>query len=262
MYPWIGAGSLPFRGGVNPENVDATINTYRGMSTVTIQSAFRYDYPLEMVKEAIAKLNTELPKNRLNFEPVSASEREALNLFNEKSAEYWRETIEAIAPIINAVADNLPNHRERVQHVGLFGYSRGIGKVKLPRAIKFTGALYSLGIPPELIASGRAFKLAKEMGILDVIHRLCPHLAEDFIHAGHYLNRENLELAIKLFPELKAVMGDIQEIEDTLKIQIGPDKTHHIIHRNFTSNIFHRLQLNEDFSEDVLKAAEIRKSLG
>lgn len=262
MFPWIGAGSLPFRGGVNPENIDSTINTYRGMSTVTIQSAFRYDYPLEMVKEAIAKLNTELPKNRLNFEPVSISEREALNLFNEKSAEYWRETIEAIAPIINAVADNLPNHRERVQHVGLFGYSRGIGKVKLPRAIKFTGALYSLGIPPELIASGRAFKLAKEMGILDVIHRLCPHLAEDFIHAGHYLNRENLELAIKLFPELKAVMGDIQEIEDTLKIQIGPDKTHHIIYRNFTSNIFHRLQLNEDFSEDVLKAAEIRKSLG
>lgn len=64
-----------------------------------------------------------------------------------------------IAPIINEVAHFLPKRCERVLHVGLFGYSRGVGKVKLPRAIGFTAALYSLGVPPELIATGRGIKI-------------------------------------------------------------------------------------------------------
>ena len=36
-------------------------------------------------------------------------------------------------------------------HIGLFGYSREIGSVRLPRAINFTAALYSVGIPPEIL---------------------------------------------------------------------------------------------------------------
>jgi phosphoenolpyruvate carboxylase len=175
---------------------------------------------------------------------------------------FFRKFVEANAETINSVARKLPSHRERVQHIGLFGYSRGVGKVKLPRAINFTGALYSLGVPPELIGSGRALKLAKEMGILGLVNKLCPFLKADFEHAGHYLNRENLDLLCKENGQWKEVRKEIEDIEKIVGVKIGQKEAHHIMHRNFTSNIYQKMKLGEDFAEDALKAAEIRKSLG
>jgi len=262
VYPWVGGGSLPFRGGINPENIEAILEEFRGVATVTIQSAFRYDYPLDRVKKAIARLNKQLPVNRLKPVMLSHAEGEEIKSFNREAAKYYKKTIESVADLINIVAGKLPNHRERVQHVGLFGYSRGVGKVKLPRAIKFTGALYSLGVPPELIASGRALLHAKKMGILPLIRKLCPYLKEDFIHAGHYLNRENLDLLCKKNKAWVEVRSEIDAIEDIIGVNIGPDQHHHIIHRNLTSTIYHKLNLHEDFSVEVLQAAEIRRSLG
>lgn len=262
VYPWIGGGALPFRGGINPENIEAVIDEYAGVGSLTVQSAFRYDYDLDEAKAAIKRLNLEVPKRRKDYLALNAEEVEMLRKFIEEAEKDFRETVEEIADLINAVAGKLPDHRERVQHVGLFGYSRGVGKVTLPRAIKFCGALYSLGIPPELIGSGRALMRAKEMGVLDLVQRVCPYLKADFSHAGHYLNRENLELLAAKYPSLKAVAKEIEVVEDLVGVKVGPEKTHHMIHRNFASNVYFKLNLDEDFREDVLLAAEIRKSLG
>lgn len=262
VFPWIGGGSLPFRGGINPENLSAAIDEYKGVATLTIQSAFRYDYDLDTVKKSIDRLNKEIPANTNKYTRVSPKETKILREFIEKSDKIYKETVENIADIINRVATRLPSHRERVQHIGLFGYSRGIGKVSLPRAIKFTGALYSLGVPPELIASGRSLQMAQDMGILDLIHHLCPYLKEDFRHAGHYFNQENLEILAKDNRVWNDIKNGINYIEKYTGAPIGPEKPHHLIHRNLSSNIYQKFLLNEDFSDDVLAAAEIRKSLG
>jgi phosphoenolpyruvate carboxylase len=262
VYPWVGGGCLPFRGGINPENIDAALEEYKGVYSLTVQSAFRYDYGLRQVRAAIAKMNEKLPENFNKYLSISDAEQKKLLAFNSYAAKLYKPMVESMAGIINAVAAGLPNHRERVQHVGLFGYSRGDGKVKLPRAIKFTGALYSLGVPPELIASGRALKHADDSGMLGLVKKLCPFLKEDFLHAGHYFNKENLELLAKRFSAFKEVGRDIELIEKILKIKIGPVKPQHFIHRNFTSNIYHKLALKESFADDALSAAKIRKSLG
>src|SRR3990172_2044972 len=194
VYPWVGGGSLPFRGGMNPYNVDSMLDQYRGAASLTIQSAFRYDYPLEDVKTAITRLNKELPKNRMKPVMLTKAEGEIVKSFNREAAKDFKLAIEKLAPMINLLGGKLPRHRERMQHIGLYGYSRGVGKVKLPRAIIFTGSFYSLGVPPEMIASGRALVRARQMGILPLIDRLCPQLKSDFDRAGRYLNRENLDL--------------------------------------------------------------------
>lgn len=262
VYPWVGGGSLPFRGGINPHNIDSVLDQYRGASSLTIQSAFRYDYPLEEVKAAIARLNKELPKNRNKPEKVSLAEGKEIKSFNREVTKWYQQTIEKIAPLINLVGGKLPQHRERVQHIGLFGYSRGIGKVKLPRAIVFTGALYSMGVPPELIASGRAIIYAKKVGILPLIDRLCPQLKSDFDRAGRYFNRENLEILVKKESAWKPVLQELSAIEEYIGTPLGPKKPHHIIHRNLTSTMLYKLELNQDFSSEVLQAAQIRRSLG
>jgi phosphoenolpyruvate carboxylase len=57
IFPIAGPGSLRFRGGLSPDTVDRFIQEYPGVRTVTVQSAFRYDYPLEKVQTAIKRLN-------------------------------------------------------------------------------------------------------------------------------------------------------------------------------------------------------------
>jgi len=262
IYPWIGGGSLPFRGGINPDNITEAVEEYAGAGSMTIQSAFRCDYPMEDVKKSIDYINQEVPKKRKNFILLSEEEKKQVHDFNEEAKQYFQHTIESIAPLINKIADKLPGHRERMQHIGIFGYARGIGEVKLPRAIKFTGSLYSIGVPPELIGTGRALKLAQEQGQLQLVEKLYLNIKRDLKNAGHYLNPENLDLLCEESDAWKEIREEIKIIEDFLGQKLGPTKHHHFLHRNFSSNIFRLMQQNEDISEDVLKAAKVRKSLG
>ncbi len=149
IHPIIGVGSKPFRGHLAPDNVEKFLQEYRGLSTVTIQSAARYDYPLEQVKECVKLLNERLP----NDEPtiIESHEEEVLLGILEKCKQRYENVIETLAPLVNSIAAYVPQRRARKLHIGLFGYSRSVAGVTLPRAIPFAAALYSIGIPPEFI---------------------------------------------------------------------------------------------------------------
>ncbi len=263
VHPVIGTGSLPFRGSVNPTYVDTFLPQYAGVRTYSIQSAFRYDYSQDEVRHALERMRAETP--RLEALRLSEDERAKLLAFSQTMIGEWKKTIEPLAPLINLIAKHIPPRRERLQHIGLFGYSRGVGKVTLPRAIGFTAAFYSIGVPPELLTTGRALRLAKKEGLLPLLEKTYPALRNDLIHAGKYFNRENLELLAKTETALRPVIEDVAVIEEWLGSSLGPVKPHHVIHRNITSTIAQRIVGDVEpgaIRHDIVEAAKIRRSLG
>ena len=145
IYPILGIGSAPFRGGFTPHTVDRAAGEYPSVHTFTIQSAFKYDHSPAAVSSAVAKLLC-----RDTGPAQEVDEERCLDICDRYAAEYQRQVL-ALAPAINAVARSVPGRRRRKLHIGLFGYSREVEGVTLPRAIAFTAALYSLGVPPELL---------------------------------------------------------------------------------------------------------------
>ncbi|MBT6068877.1 phosphoenolpyruvate carboxylase [Candidatus Peregrinibacteria bacterium] len=260
VYPIIGTGSLPFRGGLNPAYLESRLQDLGGVRTVTTQSAFRYDYSEEEVQAAYKLLKRTLPSSK----PLELSDSEIVAVLeiNDIFGQFYRGTVEAIAPLINRIAEDVPGRRERILHIGLFGYSRGIGEVKLPRAIKFTGALYSIGLPPEFIGTGRGLNALKRQGRFHLIEKLYKNLRADLIHAGKYFNPENLELLMQEYPALADYKEDIRLIEEILEIPIGPEKPHHFIHRNLSSSAYWQLQQNSPATDVIVKSGLMRRSLG
>ncbi|MEK7529092.1 MAG: phosphoenolpyruvate carboxylase, partial [Patescibacteria group bacterium] len=255
-----GTGSLPFRGGVNPENIREVIPEYSGIRTLTIQSAFKYDYRQAQVARALKFINKTLPK--LKPIHITDAETKSIKKINAIFEKFYQATVEPLAPMINKLAGLIPQRRERMLHIGLFGYSRGMGKVSLPRAITFTGAFYSIGVPPEFIGTGRGLRAAEKAGLLPLIRKLYLNLERDLVHAGKYLNKENLEKLAKKHAPFREIMEDVKEVERILGAKLGPFKDHHFIHRNLTSSIYYKTNMGASPSSEILEAAILRKSLG
>lgn len=260
LYPILGTASLPFRGGLSPLTIKKFAKEYQGVRTVLLQSAFRYDYEKESVIKAVKDLEKLLPKGKAP--KVSTVEekkiREVVKIFERQ----YQGTVEGIAEVVNKVASQLPKRRERVQHIGLFGYSRGIGKVKLPRAIGFTGALYSLGIPPELIGTGRGLHEAKQKGYLPVIEKYYQFIKEDLLQAGKFVNKEVLAKLAKQIPAFADIQKDIEYIEEYLGKKLTPTTSEEKIHYGLVAQIYEKLETKQSLTELITESAILRKSVG
>ena len=260
LSPIIGSACLPFRGGLTPYSVKQFCDEYKGVRTALLQSAFRYDYPTPDVVKAVELLDQLLPKGTAQIvsKPTEKQLREVIGMFERP----YCATIEGIAPLISEVATHLPKRRERVQHIGLFGYSRGVGGVRLPRAIGFTGALYSLGVPPELIGTGRGLGLARKEGKLEIIERHYIHLKDDLRRAGRFFNREALDTLSQQSAAWEAIGEDIREIERYLGEELGPKTAEEKEHAGFTSLIASNIENLSSMEEPLHQAALTRRSLG
>ena len=260
LYPVIGVGTLPFRGSINPERIKDFINEYKGVRTAIIQSAFRYDFPKDKVKRAIKELEMQLPKGKAKI--ISQEEEQMLLELIKPFEHTYKKTIEEIAPQINHVASLLPKRRERVLHTGLFGYSRGVGKVRLPRAISFTGSLYSLGVPPEIIGAGRGLKAAAEKNGIKLLQKYYVNLKKDLQLAGNYLNKNNLKLLTEKHHAWREVLEEVKNIEEILKIKLGPKTSEERKHAKLTEIICKKILAGKFPKKEIEQAAHFRHSLG
>lgn len=261
-YPIIGSASLPFRGGLRPDTVEQFANEYKGVRTALIQSAFRYDFPMDTVRAGVQKMETLFPRN--TAVDVSAKDEMVIRRIIPLFEAAYRPVIESIADTINLVAGALPKRRERVQHTGLFGYSRGVGSVKLPRAIGFTAALYSVGAPPEIIGTGRILKQLHDTDPegYAVVLKYYLNIENDMLRAMKYVNKDALKALAKVNDTWNLVLEDADAIEALFGISTESETDDHKNHDRITSSIVTGIH-SDSFDHTLLEqSAKLRRSLG
>ena len=241
ILPIFGVGSAPFRGNFRPDNVSNCAEEYPSVQTFTVQSSFKYDYPFRDVANAIDILN-----HGRRRPPRDIDTKKALKLVDKIKNEYQKQ-ITCTADMINSIAPFIPSRRARKLHVGLFGYARSMKGITLPRAIKFTAAFHSLGLPPELL--GLSALNEKEFDELSTVYI---KLDEDLKDAAKYVNRANLEYFAKPVSDgVKKVLGWIDYEEDEEYCRVTS-----------SAMLAYRKKDNEKLKDEIKRAAWMRKFLG
>ena len=193
IYPIIGVGKPPFRGHLAPHAVEKFVEQYRGYYTVTIQTALRYDTPREDYVQTLKVL-----REHVGEEPrilARDDERILAEAARIATREYLRFLLQ-VADMVYTVSRHVPKRRERVPTEQ---YGRDISPslafasdpsllanakstLPLPRAIRFTASMYTMGVPPALIGLGRGLEaIRKRMGesVYEMVLKLLPLLPLD-----------------------------------------------------------------------------------
>ena len=259
MHPIIGAGGLIFRGGLNPARYKKFVEEYGGVRTVTIQSAFRYDYPLNQVKKAIDYLHRHLPKSRV--QKVEKKDQPILVKIIESFSNIYQSTVAELLNDMVPFFKAVPKRRERRQHIGLLAYSRQMGKNQLPRAINFTAAWYSLGVPPEFIGLGRSLKLL-EKHEMEILKKYYIHFKDDVAEAGKYINRENIERLSKINKKWQLIKEDIKLAEEFLGVRFSPRNNKELLHQSLSSQLLLQRGNTKEVSRLITETGKLRRSLG
>lgn len=274
LYPIIGVGPMPFRGHLSPGNLDRFMEEYRGFSTVTIQSSLKYDLDLEEAELLVRRMNSSLPyKDAKLFE---FEDKKILRIMDKLRTGY-QEVVEDLAPLINSLVPHVPRRRARKLHIGLFGYSRSVGRVSLPRAIPFTAVLYSIGMPPEFIGLRAIDELDDEEW--DIVRECYVNFDEDLREAGYFISWRNLNLIMDSYTSIsklaemseeelrKAIskfMEDLTVAQERLGVKLGPRSLYHKRYENVANSILisylegDRARTREYFDE----AARMRGFIG
>ncbi|SEF97198.1 phosphoenolpyruvate carboxylase, type 2 [Caloramator fervidus] len=249
VYPIMGCGTLPFRGQLTYENIENFLKTYSGVKTITIQSALRYDHGFEKTKNIIKYI-----ENNIDKYTTRSFSKEDIFLIKEFIAtfsKYYLQSFVKIAETASNISLLIPKNRDRLStsKKGISYYREFIDINKLitlttnqelkkellkidtsldtniPRAISFTASLYTIGMPPELLGTGRALKEIKNKYGEYAIEKLIefyPQIKNDMTFALKYTNpsiskkfipeeiRKEYEMDIKLTNSILNINFDIE----------------------------------------------------
>lgn len=241
IHPMYGAGSAPFRGNLAPHTAHDIAAAYPEVETFTIQSAFKYDYPVSEINDGIEALHSA----DLGRRPARIDEERALAVI-DRTAEAYSRHVKTVEPLVNRLAESVPSRRSRKLHVGLFGYSREVGESSLPRAITFTATLYSIGFPPSIMGlSG----LTDDD--LDFIEDVFPQFFPNLERALQYYNPN--ALSVVDIPE-----EDVEAALDLVDVDPDPE------HQEATDAVINSITDSgqRKLEDSIVDAARIRRFLG
>ncbi|MCX8029518.1 MAG: phosphoenolpyruvate carboxylase [Brevinematales bacterium] len=244
IYPILGCGTAPFRGNFSPKTYRFVMDNYPSVATFTIQSAFKYDYPIKDVQRAIENINLTPTKSP---DYLSSKDR-LLSIMKKVSESYKRQLIE-VAPIVNNLAVFVPRRRARKMHVGLFGYSRQIDEgITLPRVISFCAVLYSLGLPPDIL--GLSALTQDDMKYVEMVF---PRFKEKMAEVLSMWNEDVLDI-------LPASIRS--EINETVKRFFSNKNKDHV---EFSRDLVKRIKENKfdtKITDLIVASAKVRSFLG
>jgi len=246
ILPILGGGTLPFRGHFTLDNIENTLKEYPGVRTLTMQSSIRYDHGYEETKKLAQILQQKLSLTR----PLVYEQTVTNKLINVIAVfvKHYLFSFYPLMEMVNKISDLIPRQRDRLARKSEVGYARDLPhpekitkfledkdlanelqkfkpKVigELPRAISFTAALYSIGLPPEIIGTGRALDEVKERygdGALDELLKIYPSLKEDLNFACRFVHLDNARefLPTEVFAQVER---DLKLIWRYLGVKIG-----------------------------------------
>ena len=195
----------------------------------------------------------------------------------EKFKSKYQSVVENLAPLVSSIVSYIPKRRARKLHIGLFGYSRSVEGIALPRAITFAAALYALGIPPEFI--GLAALKALSADEQSLLKKYYVNLKSDLNAVAGYLSWQNINMLMNMYKDvakranmneenlrlaLTMVVEDIKIAQEDLGIKFGPRSLELRKYENTVSNfLISYLEQDDQSAKDYLEeAAQLRKSLG
>lgn len=245
VAPILGGGTLPFRGHLIPENVENLLADFAGARTITVQSAMRFDRDPNETATFCVSLKERLPDGRPPAILDKGFYYDTIGIF----AKHYLTTFYRLAETASILSDVVPRQRDRLARKGESGYARdlpypgqladlvsaddlatelralSVGReaIALPRAISYVAALYSIGLPPEFIGTGRALNELVErsgQGALETLLREFRGLKAGVAFAARFLH---LETAADFLPEtaLSEIEEDIALVREHLGIEPG-----------------------------------------
>lgn len=213
FLPILGAGALPFRGHVTLDNLDHLLREFPGLYTVILQSGLRYDHGPGAARDVAAALKVRLPTPKPTYTSEQlAGMRRAAGVF----AKHFLETAALITDVVCKLSDLIPPQRDRLTRISPVGYARDVARPEalaalvgdddlaaelralqaavphradLPRTITYTAAMYSAGLPPELLGTGHGLaEMARRYGSDSVaaLREWYPSLRDDVAFAARF----------------------------------------------------------------------------
>ncbi|MFN3383371.1 MAG: phosphoenolpyruvate carboxylase [Archaeoglobaceae archaeon] len=212
IRPIIGMGSPPFRGGLNsPELCRLEVLQYAGYHTATIQSAIRYDVSLEEYRKA-----KETILNACCNTSSKISE-DVVSIIMEASAKY-RSIVSKYVEKVIEMAKLIPSTRDRIswkEYGRLFSYDDQA--VCVPRAIVYTAAWYSIGLPPILLDAPYIVELAKS-DKLDEVSKILPAYLKEIEYDMKYFDPVTVRKYLG-----DGLVKSVLEMADHLAIEVEPN---------------------------------------
>jgi len=297
IAPIFGGGTLPFRGHLTLGNFPNILKQYPSVETFTVQSAMRYDHGRQKTARLAALLKKETGRNRLIG--LSNEERGILLGCLGIFAKNYLQTVSMELPLIVNISDLIPEQRDRLARKSEVGYARQLPQTKaladllkdeaisaelkkikwakfdLPRAISFTAALYTVGLPPEIIGTGGSLpEIKKRYGQegIDLLMKHYPGLKADIAAVVPFTE---LGIASSFFKAsfMKKIKDDIAHLEDFLTVDFkAEDSFYKTVMETLKPMLKQLVTGSQVLSEEglekelvnelILKLGKLRKALG